>query len=92
MGLEIVFFAFLALAFLVSPLVLFVFQLINRDRLKKLERALGTTAEIDWQPNQVGDVSRTWADIAAARAAIGYAPKTDFEDGIERFIEWIKEQ
>jgi UDP-glucuronate 4-epimerase len=60
--------------------------------VKKLERALGTTAEIDWQPNQVGDVSRTWAGIAAARAAIGYAPRTDFEEGIERFIEWLKTQ
>lgn len=61
------------------------------DAVKTLERALGVEAEIDWQPAQVGDVSRTWADITAAREAIGYSPKTDFEEGIEKFVNWLKE-
>ena len=46
-----------------------------------LERELGVTAEIDWQPEQTGDVRRTWGDISAARAALGYEPKIGFDEG-----------
>jgi UDP-glucuronate 4-epimerase len=57
--------------------------------VKLLEQALQTTADLDWQPAQTGDVRRTWADIAAAREALGYAPTTSIEDGIERFVDWL---
>lgn len=56
--------------------------------VRSLERALGLPARIDWQPRQTGDVSRTWADISAAREALGYEPKTSFDDGIDRFVAW----
>ena len=49
-----------------------------------LERELGIAAEIDWQPEQTGDVHRTWGDISAARDALGYSPKIGFDDGIRR--------
>jgi UDP-glucuronate 4-epimerase len=55
-----------------------------------LERALGRTARIEWLPRQTGDVSRTWADIGAARRALGYAPRTSLEEGIGRFVEWLE--
>jgi UDP-glucuronate 4-epimerase len=55
-----------------------------------LERTLGRTARIDWLPRQTGDVSRTWADIAAAREKLGYAPRTSLADGIARFVEWLE--
>ena len=38
-------------------------------------------AQIEWQPRQTGDVSRTWADIGAARAALGYAPRVPLRGG-----------
>ena len=59
--------------------------------MKQLESALGTTAEIDWQPKQTGDVPRTWANIDAAREAIGYDPQVTFEEGINRFVAWLKD-
>jgi UDP-glucuronate 4-epimerase len=55
-----------------------------------LEKALGRSASIRWLPRQTGDVSRTWADIGAARAALGYAPRTSLEEGIARFVEWLE--
>lgn len=55
-----------------------------------LERALGKPARIEWLPRQTGDVSRTWADIGAARRHLGYAPRTSLEDGIARFVEWLE--
>jgi len=59
--------------------------------VQALERELGVSAEIDWQPEQIGDVRRTWGDISAARAALGYEPKTAFEEGLRRFVAWLRE-
>lgn len=56
-----------------------------------LERVLGVKAKIEWLPPQAGDVSRTWADISAARAALGYAPQVSFEQGVRRFAAWLQE-
>lgn len=58
--------------------------------VRTLERELGVKAVIDWLPRQTGDVSRTWADISAARDALGYAPATPFEEGIARFVSWLR--
>ena len=58
--------------------------------VRVLERELGVEARIEWLPRQTGDVSRTWADISAARAALGYAPATPFEEGISRFVAWLR--
>ncbi len=58
--------------------------------VKSLEGALGVSARVEWLPPQTGDVTRTWADISAAREALGYAPATGFEDGIDRFARWLR--
>jgi UDP-glucuronate 4-epimerase len=59
--------------------------------VKQLEEELGVSARIDWLPRQTGDVSRTWADVTAAREALGYAPRVGFEEGIARFVRWLDE-
>ena len=58
--------------------------------VKLLERALEAPAEIEWLPVQTGDVPRTWADISAASEALGYAPQTTMEQGIERMVAWLR--
>jgi UDP-glucuronate 4-epimerase len=60
--------------------------------VKQLEQALGRPARIDWLPRETGDVSRTWADVGAARAALGYAPAVPFEVGVERFVRWLERE
>ena len=60
--------------------------------VRLLEQALGVTARIEWLPRQTGDVSRTRADVSAARAALGYIPATPLDQGIARFAEWLKER
>jgi len=62
------------------------------DVVRLLEKALGITAQIEWLPRQKGDVSRTFADISAAREALGYSPQTSLEDGVGRFVHWLKER
>jgi UDP-glucuronate 4-epimerase len=58
--------------------------------VKLLEQEMELAAELEWLPAQTGDVRRTWADIGAAREALGYAPRTSFEAGIGRFAEWLE--
>lgn len=60
--------------------------------VKALERELRLPAVIEWLPPQTGDVPRTWADISAARKALGYEPRVPFEEGIERFVRWLREE
>lgn len=61
------------------------------DMIAALELALGKRATIDRRPLQPGDVDQTYADIGLARAELGYNPATSFEDGIARFIAWLRE-
>ena len=60
------------------------------EMIEQLETSLGATADIEFQPEQIGDVSQTWADISAARKALGYAPEIGFEEGIGRFVSWLR--
>jgi len=62
-----------------------------RELITLLENALGRRAEIDWQPPQPGDVPQTFADITKARKLLGYDPHTQIEEGISRFVEWLRQ-
>ena len=65
-------------------------QVVTLSRMiTLLEAALGKKAIIDRQPLQPGDVPITYANIAKARARLGYDPQVKIESGIQRFAEWI---
>ena len=59
--------------------------------IKTIEKALGKTARKEILPLQPGDVDRTFADISKAKKMLGYDPKTKFIDGINKFVEWLKD-
>jgi UDP-glucuronate 4-epimerase len=58
--------------------------------VRLLESALGKKAKIDALAHQPGDVSITYADITKAKRMLGYEPKVDMVEGINRFVEWYK--
>ncbi len=60
------------------------------EMIRTLEQALEIPAHLDWQPEQPGDVAQTWADISRARQYLGYHPTLSFEQGIRRFVDWLK--
>lgn len=62
------------------------------ELITSLEEALGTKAIIDRQPPQPGDVQRTFADISSARREIGYDPKVSMAAGLERFVDWFRQE
>lgn len=60
--------------------------------IELLENALGKKAVLDRQPPQPGDVPITFANIAKARAKLGYNPTVKIEEGIPKFVEWFRAQ
>jgi len=56
-----------------------------------IEQALGRKAEVQLLPMQAGDVPRTFADIGAIQADLGYAPTTAIDVGVPRFVHWYRE-
>lgn len=56
-----------------------------------IQEKLGKEAILDKMPNQAGDVPKTYANIDKAQKILGYDPKTDIDEGIERFIKWYLE-
>jgi UDP-glucuronate 4-epimerase len=60
-----------------------------KDLIEKIEDALGKKAKINRLPEQPGDMPLTCADIAKAKRLLGYDPKTKFQQGLPRFINWF---
>jgi UDP-glucuronate 4-epimerase len=56
-----------------------------------IENALGRKAQKNMLPLQPGDVPRTFADVDALVADIGFQPKTPIEQGIQRFVDWYRD-
>ena len=59
------------------------------ELVTKIEEVAGKKARIDRQPEQAGDVPRTFADISKAGALLGYAPATKLEGGLKSFYDWF---
>ncbi len=59
--------------------------------IELIERFTGKKAKIDFKEFHRADMKETWADIAKAKELLGWSPKTTLEEGIERTVEWFKE-
>ena len=71
---------------------------IGNHRSEHLMKVIGLLADatgiepvLDLLPMQAGDVPRTYADIDAIAADLGYAPTTSIEDGVPRFVAWYRD-
>ena len=62
-----------------------------KEMINTIAKVLGVEPKIKQLPMQPGDVDRTFADISKAKKLIGYEPKTTFEEGIRKFVNWYKE-
>ena len=60
-----------------------------KDLMSAIEKALSKKAKINRLPEQPGDMRLTCADISKARKLLGYDPKTKFEDGLPKFVDWF---
>ena len=62
-----------------------------RKMINTIAKVLGVEPKIKQLPMQPGDVDRTYADVSKAKKLLSYEPKTTFEEGIRKFIDWYKE-
>ncbi len=63
----------------------------------ELARALAAAMELPVEPEmtarfRMGDIRHCIADIAAARAQLGYQPQVRLEDGLRELADWLREQ
>jgi len=63
-----------------------------KELIELLEKHTGTTALIDQQPMQAGDVQQTYANVDHAKEKLGYAPHFTMDEGIARFVKWYRAQ
>ena len=75
----------------------FKFEVINlgnsspiklSELIKIIEKSLSKKAIIIKKPNQIGDVSRTYANIRKAKKLLNWKPNFKFEKGISMMIKW----
>jgi len=62
-----------------------------KDYLKTIEKKLNKKAKITNLPLQLGDIRKTHSDISVLNNYSNYLPKTDIEEGIDKFIDWYLE-
>lgn len=62
-----------------------------REMINTIAKALNVVPKKKQLPMQPGDVDITFADITKAKKIIGYDPKISFEQGIQDFVNWYKE-
>ena len=58
------------------------------DFINTLEKKIGKKAVKKFMPMQKGDVFSTLSDTSLLKRITGYNPKTKYEDGIQKFLNW----
>jgi UDP-glucuronate 4-epimerase len=64
----------------------------NLDFVHTLERLLDREAIIVDTPSPASEPLITFADVSKARQLLGYEPKVDVEEGLSRFIHWMRDE
>lgn len=54
-----------------------------------VQSAAASNVPVETAPEQPGDVPLTFADIAAARRELGFAPRMTLEAGVARYFAWL---
>jgi len=62
------------------------------EMVQALEKVTGKKAQIQWLPEQPGDVKETFADTSKAKQELGYEASLTLEKGIANFVQWKKGQ
>jgi UDP-glucuronate 4-epimerase len=60
------------------------------EMIKLMEKNCGKKARLILSEKVKADMDVTWADITKAKELLGWEPKTGFEEGIKKLMEWHK--
>lgn len=56
--------------------------------IKMMEKISGKKAKVKFGAAVKADMDVTWADITKAKSLLGWSPKTNFEEGLRKTLEW----
>ena len=62
----------------------------NLEFVRVLEQLLGREAIIQEVPAPPSEPLITFADTSKAQRLLGYQPKVNVEEGLRRFVEWMR--
>ncbi len=65
--------------------------IILNDVISLMEKMIGKKANRKYQKMAKGDVRHTSADCSKAKNLLDYEPEVEFEEGLKRQIDWLKE-
>ena len=63
-----------------------------REVISIVEKLTGNSLPLLHQPNQAGDVGRAGGSSDRARSLLGWSPKVNLRDGLERQLGWHQDQ
>lgn len=58
------------------------------EMIKMMEKLSGKKGRVQFGEAVKADMDVTWADISKAKSLLGWSPKTGFEDGLKKTLEW----
>jgi nucleoside-diphosphate-sugar epimerase len=64
---------------------------VLNDAISLVERLVGSKAIVKRETLHAADVSATWANIGKAEHLLGWRPRVDFEEGVQRLVDWYRE-
>lgn len=63
------------------------------ETAQKLRALLSSTVEITISGQyRIGDIRHNYADLRTAAEVLGWQPRTSFDQGLEAFVDWVKQQ
>ncbi|MEO1528342.1 MAG: NAD-dependent epimerase/dehydratase family protein [Planctomycetota bacterium] len=60
------------------------------EMIRMLEARLGKKAVVDYKPFHKADLKSTSADISKATDLLGWEPRVDLSEGLDRSVEWYQ--
>jgi UDP-glucuronate 4-epimerase len=61
------------------------------DFIEAIEDAVGIKAERNYMAMQTGEVRATWADTSLMERLTGTRPRSDYREGVARFVAWFRD-
>jgi nucleoside-diphosphate-sugar epimerase len=62
------------------------------ETFQLVKKLTGYSGEVKYGSERPGDVKHSLADISQAKRSLAYRPIVDFEEGLQRTIEWYRSQ
>lgn len=60
--------------------------------IQLFEEVIGKRAHVVYGPPNPADMLTNWADVSKARRLLGWEPQVSLREGIERLVEWYRQE